>query len=205
MTYFIQTIKDKSELGSCKEFNVNCFNWGGDYRPKTTGRLGYVPDEGFWLHMEVLERNPVSIYGKDGDPVYKDSAVEAFINFYPHVPGAGYVNFEINSRGVMLAAYGAGRQGRRRIADMGIPLPLCKSRREEEFWYVELFIPLDSIYQIYAQQEFCPDSPIKCNFFKIKEGGEREHYASYAPIDIGEPDFHRPEFFAEGLIISDKN
>ena len=41
---------------------------------------------------------------------------------------------------------------------------------------------------------------IACNFYKVCEGGnaEQNHYASYSPVDVPEPDFHRPEFFETG-------
>ncbi|MBS5172039.1 MAG: hypothetical protein KHY87_08415, partial [Lachnospiraceae bacterium] len=36
--------------------------------------------------------------------------------------------------------------------------------------------------------------------YKVCEGGNAEqiHYASYSPVDVPEPDFHRPEFFEAG-------
>ena len=45
------------------------------------------------------------------DPVYKDSCVEFFVDAFPD-PGRGYVNFETNAAGTLLAAFGPDRSHR---------------------------------------------------------------------------------------------
>ncbi|MFR4916405.1 MAG: carbohydrate-binding family 9-like protein [Coprococcus phoceensis] len=39
-----------------------------------------------------------------------------------------------------------------------------------------------------------------CNFYKISEDPEIEHYGAYAPIGSETPNFHLPVFFAEAIV-----
>lgn len=78
MTYDVLTIHSPEELSRCPVFHVDQFNWGGSYRPSTSGRLGYIPKSAFILEMECKESNPCRTFRKDNDPVYLDSAKEAF-------------------------------------------------------------------------------------------------------------------------------
>lgn len=74
MTYDVLTIHSPEELSRCPVFHVDQFNWGGSYRPSTSGRLGYIPKSAFILEMECKESDPCRTFRKDNDPVYLDSA-----------------------------------------------------------------------------------------------------------------------------------
>ena len=52
--------------------------WGTERIPKTYGYIGFAKGEGLYLKLVCLEKDPFRIYKEDQDPVYKDSAVEAF-------------------------------------------------------------------------------------------------------------------------------
>jgi hypothetical protein len=41
-----------------------------------------------------------------------------------------------------------------------------------------------------------PES-IRANFYKCGDGTSVPHYVSWNPIEVENPDFHRPEFFGE--------
>ena len=75
----VQLIESKELL----EISRTCLKsrhllWGTERIPKTYGYIGFVKGEGFYLKLVCLEKNPLRIYKEDQDPVYKDSAVEAF-------------------------------------------------------------------------------------------------------------------------------
>lgn len=40
-----------------------------------------------------------------------------------------------------------------------------------------------------------------CNFYKICESKQLEHYASFAPIISDKPNFHLPQFFEAAIIV----
>ena len=72
---------------------------------------------------------------------------------------------------------------------------------------IELIADVDGVLKINRKALVAVNSPVSythlagtkiaCNFYKVCEGGNAEqiHYASYSPVDVPEPDFHRPEFF----------
>lgn len=202
MTYDVYTITSMEDLSRCPTFPVDQFNWGGSYHPVTSGRLGLIPGNAFLLEMTCRESDPCRIYQKDNDPVYLDSAMEAFFCFAPKEPAPCYMNFEMNANGAMLACYGSGRQNRSPFP-AGLRSGLsCQARIDETSWHVLLTLPLTLVAAVYPQ--FVPetDRTFTCNFYKIKESEGLTHFASFAPIYAPKPDFHLPEYFARARIIS---
>ena len=67
-------------------------------------------------------------------------------------------------------------------------------------WKICFFLPLELLVEIGGPILQIAGTKIACNFYKVCEGGNAEqiHYASYSPVDVPEPDFHRPEFFETG-------
>lgn len=170
--------------------------------PKTYGYIGFVKGEGFYLKLVCLEKNPLRIYKEDQDPVYKDSAVEAFFRFNS---GDGsrqdiYLNFEMNANGAILAGYGKNKTERTPFeADMLQKLN-CKAEVEEEQWNVSLMVPIEILECIYGELYLKEGTKFNCNFYKICETKENEHYASYEYVKSKNPNFHLPEYFAEAVI-----
>ncbi len=202
MRYKVLTLKTPEDLSRCPVFFVNQFNWGGDYRPVTSGRLGFLPGQGFLLEMECQEEDPCRNYTRDGDPVYLDSAMEAFFCFTPEDEKPCYLNFEINANGAMLACHGRNRQERITFDKSMTEGLSCKAQVKEHAWSIRLMLPLSLITAVYPGLTLHTDSMFSCNFYKIKESEGLTHFASFAPILASEPDFHLPEFFARAQIFA---
>lgn len=201
MTYQVLSIKEPGQLASCPQFFIDRFNWGGDYRPVSAGRLGFLPSKGFLLEMNCEEADPCRRYTREDDPVYLDSAMEAFFCFRPDTEKPCYLNFEMNANGAMLACYGTDRQHR-------IPFPpkvrkglSCQAACEEHCWRVTLFIPLSLLETVYPGLSLQTGSVFTCNFYKLKESEGLTHFASFSPIPTAEPNFHLPEYFARARIV----
>lgn len=178
------------------EFKIDNFNWQKDYMPEVFGTMGFIPEEGFKVTLTAIEKNPkITCYNIDDD-VYKDSCMEAFINFYPQMD-RGYINFEMNAAGAMLCGFGKERDGRESVHDMGITLPAPKVTIEENSWTLTLLIPFSFIKDLYGRCDFKEGDVLTGNFFKCGDETEVEHYASWAPIKFDIPNFHLPEFFGE--------
>lgn len=199
----VQIIKNKELLETVEPFEVNHLLWGTKRIAKTYGYIGFVQEEGFYLKLVCLEKDPLRIYTKDQDPVYKDSAMEAFFQFKGADPAAGeiYLNFEMNANGALLACYGVNKTDR-------IPFPAetvwqmgCKAQLGEDRWSVNLFLPVVVLERIYGKMEFREGTMFTCNFYKICESKENEHYASYEYVESGQPNFHLPEYFAKARIV----
>lgn len=195
MAYQIQTISRASEINRGMRAPIRLANWGGDYRPDAGAILCYVRGEGFLLDIWCEEENPKTSYHQADDPVFRDSCLEAFIDFRPE-RGIGYINFEGNSAGALLASYGVDRFHRRALRDAGIPHPAAHPYRDGGRWGYRLHIPLSLVEAVYGAGDFQPGDVLRGNFYKCGDETPQPHYLSYAPIHTKEPDFHQPDFFA---------
>ena len=70
---------------------IDCYPWGGNYRPRAYGQCAFVPGKGLAVRMTAWESNPKAVYTVVGDPVYKDSCLEFFASFDPQ--SQKYMNF----------------------------------------------------------------------------------------------------------------
>ncbi len=200
MEYYIKTISDVTEINSCPRFMVDQYNWGGDYRPVTYGALAFIPGTGFYLKMTCQESDPVRTYTEPNDPVYLDSAMEGFFQFYPEEMPEMYLNFEANSYGTLHAKYGNGRKNRSIFPSDLHAACNCKGTVCEDHWTLELTVPLSLIDFVYGRSDFSSGDTITCNFFKIKESEGLTHFGSYTVIENEKPNFHLPQFFAKAII-----
>lgn len=201
MEYFIKIISDRQELASCPKFYVNRYNWGGGYRPSCCGSFAYADTEkkGFYLQMTCEEANPVCRYHKDFEPVWMDSAMEGFFAF--DNTSNNYINLEINSAGAIVASFGSGKTGRRDLSKDEVAALECQAHKSDTAWSIELFIPIAIVQKYFGKSSYQAGDIIRLNFFKLAEGNQNTHFASFAPIRSPEPNFHLPEFFADGKII----
>lgn len=201
MNYKVQTIKAPEALSLCPVFRVDQYNWGGDYRPVTIGRLGFLAGSGFLLEMECREADPCRTFQRDGDPVYLDSAMEAFFCFSPEESSPCYLNFEMNACGALLAGSGRTRQNRTLLSKELRETLTLQTAVEKDVWRIRMFLPLSLIRTFYPGLALDVGSTFTCNFYKIKESEGRTHFASFAPIQAPEPNFHLPEYFASAQIV----
>lgn len=203
----VEILKKKEDLEQTMPFRVECLLWGTKDIPKTYGYLGFLPGDGFYLKMICEEKNPLRTYWKNQEPVYRDSAMEAFFMFESSGEASRqsgdqvYLNFEANANGALLAGYGKERMYRSCFSKEIMEQFACKADRGEDFWSVSLRIPQTVLERIYGPLDLGPGSSFACNFYKLSETESIEHYASYSPIKTQIPSFHLPEYFASAQII----
>jgi len=172
------------------------------YRPPVEVKLCYSRS---FLHVrfQVEERRVRVKYLKFQDPVYKDSCVEFFIDAFPE-SRLGYVNFETNAAGTLLAAFGPDRFNRKPLwpEDLGgfdvsasVAGPL-DGEHGGDTWTLEYRVPLALFRKIYGL-EVRPGHRAAANFYKCGDETEFPHYGAWSRVDTPSPDFHRPDFFGE--------
>ncbi|WP_251392394.1 carbohydrate-binding family 9-like protein [Mediterraneibacter agrestimuris] len=197
-------IERKEELTKLPPFHVENALWGTESFPKMYGYLGFVPEDAFYLKMICEEVNPLRRYKRANEPVYQDSAMEAFLMFEPvrsRLAKELYLNLEVNANGALLAGYGTKRTYRAYFTGAEHARFECHAEIHEKDWSAELRIPIILLERIYGSLKLGEGSYFTCNFYKISETKEFEHYASYAPIHSSVPSFHVPEFFADAEIV----
>jgi cellulose/xylan binding protein with CBM9 domain len=179
---------DKNELN-----NVPWPAW--PYRPSASFTISYGPDALF-LKFFITEKELRAVNDEINGPVWEDSCVEMFISIGD---AQAYYNFEINSVGTILAAYGTERNNRtflpvetiRAIKTFTVIDRL--SRLPEISWDIIIVIPFtafvhDSITTLHGVHA-------KANFYKCGDKLKDPHYLSWNHINSPEPEFHLPDHF----------
>ncbi len=170
------------------------------YRPKVDVRLSYS-ERFLFVRFDVEERVVTIKHREFQAPVFKDSCVEFFIDAFP-AKRRGYLNFETNAAGVLLAAFGPGRNERRPLSEEDIAGFFAVSsiadhssgQHGTESWRLEYRLPLDLFAAFYGKR-IRPGNIAAANFYKCGDETEVPHYGAWSPIETAEPDFHRPECF----------
>lgn len=194
----IKILKNKEELNNLAPLEITHLLWGTKSIPRTYFYIGFIPEDGFYVRMVCEEKDPLRTYTEDFDPVYRDSAMEAFFQFIPEQEV--YLNFEVNANGALLAAYGPSRMYRSYFSKEDMAMFQCRTEIEEDRWTASIRIPLSVLEHIYGALSFKAGDTISCNFYKISETKDVEHYAAYAPILSSTPSFHLPEYFASAIL-----
>lgn len=134
--------------------------------------------------------------------ICEDSCVEFF--FSPSgILGSSYINLEVNCCGTLHIAYGPDRNYREFISldqaalvkrTSSIKSPVKSAQTDDSDWQIEITLPFSVVEQI-TKSSVNRDKWF-ANFYRC--GGEVEpQYAVWNPIDVAEPDYHRPEYFGE--------
>jgi hypothetical protein len=182
---------------------IDHFLWlDNGYHPPVEARLCW---SGRFLHVRFRVEEPrVRVrYMKFQDPVYKDSCVEFFIDAFPGLE-RGYVNFETNAAGTLLAAFGPDRSARtplwpEDLAEFEIAASIrgpIDGTYGAEAWTVEYRVPLGLFEKLYGRG-IAPGHRAAANFYKCGDETEVPHYGAWCPVAAPKPDFHRPADFGE--------
>ena len=177
-------------------------NWPTEYPycPEAVFRMAWCPD-GLVLHYRVSEQSVCAHYAEDGGKVWTDSCVECFVR---NADDDTYYNIECNCIGTLLAASGEGRHDRVPVAHelrsavlrwASLGKETFEERKEPTVWEVALVIPA----QLFAVQPLRLEAGtvLRANFYKCGDELSVPHFLSWNPIEVSQPDFHRPEYFGE--------
>lgn len=195
---------DSQDLDSVMElqaarFDVNTVNWPEvcSYAPLCSGRIART-EGSLVVDFRVSGLDLRAENKEDNGSQWEDSCVEFFVQ---DPDGSVYYNFEINALGKVLACAGPDRHNRTRrpaeemesIARFASVKKLDGVKEGLQNWRVCIIIPFELIG---IDPENLPKS-IRANFYKCGDLTAHPHFVSWNPIDIPNPDFHRPEFFGE--------
>lgn len=195
MAYIIPVVSSYESAKETRPFFISCPLWNTAYTPKSYGYLWLIKNQGFMVKLICEEREPLQTYFNANDPVYEDSALEAFFQFQE---GSGdYFNFEMNSSGALLAQFGPDRLHRTYLAREHMDLCTVNACIGNDAWSVTLTIPF-SLLKLY-HANYRETSCIRCNFYKICETPPHMHFMSWSPIIWETPNFHLPQFFGQAV------
>ena len=169
------------------------------YRPRVEVRLGWSA-RALHVRFRVGEKKVPVRYTRFQDPVYKDSCVEFFVDMFP-AKTLGYVNFEMNAGGTLLAAFGPDRAHRRPLWPEDLAGMSVVTGEEDwpgvgDSWRVSYDVPLALFRKLYGE-DVRSGHRAAANFYKCGDETALPHYGAWSPVGTASPDFHRPEFFGE--------
>ena len=183
-------------------FQVDQVNWPAafPYAPLCAGRIARTEDA-LVVDFRVSGLDLRALNTEDNGTQWEDSCVELFVE---NPDGGEYYNFEINPLGKVLAARGAGREGRvkRPAEEMEQILRIARYEGPQEYaggiwdWRVTVVIPFELLG---VDPEKLPEK-LRANIYKCGDMTAHPHFLSWSPIGTPSPDFHRPEYFGELIL-----
>lgn len=200
MAYQVRRIIELEQLKDCDVFQIDHYQWTEGNKPKAYGQMALLADYGLVISMTAVERDPLRTFTEDDDPVYRDSGLEAFLNFAPNQIPQHYLNFEMNANGALLSQFGTSGT-RKSLTSLSTVKASCEAIIEDTTWNVLLKIPMELICSMYTIKPLQQGDSFTCNFYKVCEASGIEHYASHAPINSDTPNFHLPEFFTQAIVV----
>ncbi|MCR5720454.1 MAG: carbohydrate-binding family 9-like protein [Lachnospiraceae bacterium] len=193
-------IDTEKELALCEALSVSDYLWNSRVKPDMEVKMAVVRGYGLAIDFLVKEKDPKRVYTQYNDPVYKDSAVEFFINPEPNV-SEKYINLEINANGAFLCRFGVARAKRTNFDELTDTSIEIKTEILDSEWAAHVKIPNRVFKDLANKDGFERGDRVTFNLYKISESEEIEHYGAFSHIDSPTPNFHLPEFFAEGIIM----
>ncbi len=193
MSYLIASTYDQREIALIDQYPFGC-----GYQPKVEFSIWLQEGIGFHLEMTCFEKEPRAFFENHDEPVYKDSCMEFFVNFYPKDSNTGYLNFEMNAKGAMLLQYGLNKYERVSLTEKLEQKHGAKVNSDH--WTVNLLIPLGFIEKVYGKSNFEVGQVIRANAYKCGDETAIKHYGSWNPVVSERPNFHKPECFGEMTI-----
>lgn len=196
----VPAVKSFAELDKFTTLKVDFVDWPDQfpYCPKVIARLGHT-DGKLMVRFEVEEMNAKAVCLEPNGPVWEDSCVEFFVK----VPGDDcYFNFETNCIGTGLAAKRKSREDFRHFSPEEMAavirrpsLPRQVTDITDASWSLELEIPFSTL-----GLDSCP-ARLEANFYKCGDKTAVTHFVSWSPVGTPKPDFHRPEYFGELILL----
>lgn len=178
---------------------INTVNWAAyPYCPEVQFRMAHT-DDAILLNYRVKEASVRAVAAADNGAVWEDACVEFFC-----VPaGDGiYYNIECNCAGTLLIGAGPERNNREHAPQEVMDrvqrwASLGRAPFEEKVgecnWELALVIPYSAFFK--HQLTNLDGKKIRANFYKCGDNLQTPHFLSWNPIEIENPDFHRPDFF----------
>lgn len=185
-----------------KNANIETYKWVESDKFNSFGQLVFVKDYGFICKLSCEEEHPYTVYLNDGDPVYKDSAMEFFVSLSSEL---GYINLETNSVGARLQQYSISQTERVSVfntIDEGISVT---PDRSGAFWTLTIRLTLEDINKLYPEFDtsvFKTGYEFSGNFYKIGTNPltNIRHYGMWKEVGGTSPNFHQPNDFGKFIL-----
>lgn len=180
-------------------FAVNCVSWEEyPFLMDTRVTVGY-DEGGFSVRFVTDEPRIRATETEHNTFVHKDSCMEMFMQFAPE-SDIRYINIEANPNGAAYVSCSKKRGDSVMFEIEDINALNVKAVVTENGWELSYYLPAAIIQKYVPTYEHKAGAHLRGNFYKCGDLTDHEHYLSYAKIGTVEPDFHRPEYFADFIL-----
>lgn len=185
-----------------KNANIETYKWVESDKFNSFGQLVFVNGYGFICKLSCEELNPYVQYHNDGDPVYKDSAMEFFVSLSSEL---GYINLETNSVGARLQQYSLSLTQRVSVFDTIESGIMVTPDRSGDYWTLTIRLTLEDINKLYPEfdtEVFKTGYEFSGNFYKIGTNPTTglRHYGMWKEVGGTSPNFHQPNDFGKFVL-----
>ena len=180
-------------------FAVNCVSWEEyPFLMDTRVTVGY-DEGGFSVRFVTDEPRIRATETEHNTFVHKDRCMEMFMQFAPE-SDIRYINIEANPNGAAYVSCSKKRGDSVMFEIEDINALNVKAVVTENGWELSYYLPAAIIQKYVPTYEHKTGAHLRGNFYKCGDLTDHEHYLSYAKIGTVEPDFHRPEYFADFIL-----
>ncbi len=195
--YTIKKVTGKPvDWNAIPKVEIDTYSWmDNGYVPKVCAALCYDA-EAIYIKFWAYETEIRGVQKEHNSQVCQDSCVEFF--FRPN-SNPNFFNIETNVIGTQLIGFGPERNGRQRVEVDEAVMQIVSSVKDADaynadVWTMEYRVPFSFLQKYYGELDIVADG-LRANLCKCGDFTKFEHYGMWSPIEVEEPDFHRPDFF----------
>ena len=180
-------------------FSLKETPWAGYCNvPPTRVTLAY-DEEGLTVFFVCEEQNPRAEKTRHNTAVCCDSCMELFLQPAPRTD-PHYINIEINPRGTVYCAVRTCREDGVLMDEEAIAELKVETRVLPDRWEIRYRLEAEWIRRYVPDYRHERGQILRANMYKCGDETPCPHYGAFAAIAWEQPDFHRPEFFAEFVL-----
>ena len=195
--YTIQRANGAVDFATVPALSIDNLLWCSEVPISAQAQICYT-EEGLHVRLSAKETNiRAEEKGPLGVPCV-DSCLEFF--FCPMEGDDRYLSIECNPNGCLYLGFcNTGRRIIRLLPDEVKAIePVIEMTADG--WQVTYTVPAAYIRLFFPSFQLKAGNVIMANCFKCGDLTVQEHYMSWNPIDVVDPDFHRPDFFGKMIL-----
>ena len=192
--YTIARVTGKPDFSAIEPLQIDTLLWSPEVPITASAKLCY-DDAG--IHVQLSAQEP-NIRAEERGPLgfpCQDSCLEFF--FCPIEGDDRYLSIECNPNGCLYLGFcNTGRRIIRLVPDCVEAIDPVIDMTEEG-WSVTYAVPASYVRLFFPEFELKSGVTLRANCFKCGDKTVQEHYMSWNPVEVSDPDFHIPAFFGK--------
>jgi hypothetical protein len=195
--YTIRRVAGTPDFASIPALDINTRLWCQEVAITAQAQICYS-EEGLHVRLSAQEEN---IRAEENGPLgvpCVDSCLEFF--FCPMEGDDRYLSIECNPNGCLYLGFCNTNRRIIRLLPDEVKASEPVIARVDGGWNVTYTVPTTYVRLFFPEFRLESGKILRANCFKCVDLTVQEHYFSWNPIDLVDPDFHRPDFFGKMIL-----